>query len=282
MPKRDSLETPWMDSALLFLGPSECLEVRRRPALISSTSRKSSAARAAALTWGSGSRFSAPISASMTGTLACRPKVSSAPMMIALCRDEAAFGRAAASGPTAKGPISVQRQGSPLHDGRVIVAQERDQPADGPLDRNDGPVDLVQLRLLPPCYGHVLSLSTSRAYASGAISVPSSRRLRLACIWAIRCWNSASSARSSLTELGPFWRALPLAATRALPSGVRGPVERSHGRVASAAWRSRSSPSGVKPFHFFRFRRPASTLQRVRRCGAALHGRPPRAHLPVL
>ena len=60
-------------------------------------------------------------------------------------------------------------------------------------------------------------------------------RPRMACICPTRSRMEAISARSSLTDRGPFWRAFPLPADAALPSGVFGPVEPFQGRLASAA-----------------------------------------------
>src|SRR5262249_45506397 len=79
---------------------------------------------------------------------------------------------------------------------------------------------------------------------------------------------SASAARSWRTDTGAFWRARPLAATLALPPGVFGPVAKRHGRFASAARRSRSRPSAVRPWRFIRFSRPAMTRFGFGWCGA--------------
>jgi hypothetical protein len=55
------------------------------------------------------------------------------------------------------------------------------------------------------------------------------RSPRMDCIRPMIERTSASSARSSLTDCGPFWRTFPLAADLALPSGVLGPVAYSQG-----------------------------------------------------
>ena len=75
----------------------------------------------------------------------------------------------------------------------------------------------------------------------------------------MRALTSAISARSSRTDFGPFCRRFPFAATRALPAAVLGPVDAFQGRFVSAAWRSRSRPSGVKPRRRDQFFLPAAT-----------------------
>ena len=55
------------------------------------------------------------------------------------------------------------------------------------------------------------------------------------------------------TEHSPCFKAFRL--DRALPTSLRGPVERTHGLLASAALRSRFKPSGLCPFHCFRLAR---------------------------
>jgi len=68
-----------------------------------------------------------------------------------------------------------------------------------------------------------------------------------------------TSARISRMDFSPTCLLRPFAADRALPSGVVGPVECSHGLFLNAAWRSLSRPSGVSGPRIFRLRRPAAT-----------------------
>lgn len=86
------------------------------------------------------------------------------------------------------------------------------------------------------------------------------RRPLMACICPTRSCMEASSARSSLTDCGPFWRAFPLAADAALPSIDFGPVDDFQGWLARAACRSRSRPASLSPRRLAWFLRPASTL----------------------
>ena len=66
---------------------------------------------------------------------------------------------------------------------------------------------------------------------------------------------AARRRRASIapTELSPCFKAFSL--DRALPTSLRGPVEPTHGLLASAALRSRFKPSGLCPFHCFRLLR---------------------------
>jgi len=74
-------------------------------------------------------------------------------------------------------------------------------------------------------------------------SVQQDWRSSLIC-W-ISCRTAAISARTSRVETGPSCRHRPLAADRAFPSGVRGPVARVHGLVRRAAARNRCRPASV-------------------------------------
>src|SRR5262249_20915989 len=96
------------------------------------------------------------------------------------------------------------------------------------------------------------------------------RRARVSRICPISSLTSASDARSSRTDRGPFCLALPFRATRAFPSWVRGPVPCSQGRFSSAASRSLWRPCSVRGPRFFRFRRPAATLRGLGSFGASV------------
>ena len=72
---------------------------------------------------------------------------------------------------------------------------------------------------------------------------------RAAVISRVKPKTPANSARSSRMD-GPSRPRELLRADLALPSGVRGPVDRSHGRFASVAARTLSRPSAVNPRHF--------------------------------
>ena len=85
------------------------------------------------------------------------------------------------------------------------------------------------------------------------------RSLRPAAISSIRERTSASSTRTCRIEVSPRCFHRPLAAERAFPCGVFGPVENIHGRFLIADCRSRSRPLGVSGPRKSRFRRPAAT-----------------------
>jgi hypothetical protein len=87
----------------------------------------------------------------------------------------------------------------------------------------------------------------------------SERFARLTCIAAIQARASASSAHSSLENPAFASPSVPLAADFALPSGVLGPVENRQGWWASAAERTRSTPSADSPLRSWTLRWPAAT-----------------------
>ena len=113
-----------------------------------------------------------------------------------------------------------------------------------------------QERSMPrPCRFHlgiIIAVALERAYSS----LKTNRRLSAnpASSWPISpnsCWTCRRDASS-------VCRYLPFCEDRALPSGVLGPVECSHGRCFRAVCRSFSRPALVSPFRFARLRLPAA------------------------
>jgi hypothetical protein len=111
-------------------------------------------------------------------------------------------------------------------------------------------------RFEPPRSINPTSLPSSQTQSPTGVS---ERFARLTCIAAIKARASASSAYSSLENPASASLSLPLAADFALPSGVRGPVENRQGLWASAAARTRSTPSADSPLRSCTLRWPAAT-----------------------
>ena len=115
------------------------------------------------------------------------------------------------------------------------------------------PIKALHAPALPisPCYQYCRFLE--RGYSS----LKTNRRLSAnpASSWSI----SPNSCWTCRRDISPVCRYLPFCEDRALPSGVLGPVERSHGRCFRAVCRSFSRPALVSPFRFARLCRPAAT-----------------------
>ena len=77
--------------------------------------------------------------------------------------------------------------------------------------------------------GQPCAVHSARKRDPALVYVSSIIASRLAAIFASRSYGSLSSAWTSRTDFGPFWRFLPFRATLAFPSGVLGPVENCHG-----------------------------------------------------
>ena len=106
-----------------------------------------------------------------------------------------------------------------------------------------------------PCRFH-LGIITAVALEQSYSSLKTNRRFSAnpASSWPI----SPSSRRTSRRDTSSVCRYLPFCEDRALPSGVLGPVECSHGRCFRAVCRSFSRPALVSPFRFARLRRLAA------------------------
>ena len=126
-----------------------------------------------------------------------------------------------------------------------------------PVQREEVPLVRVSIKAfhtpalpISPCYYRCRFLE--RSYSS----LKTNRRLSAnpASSWPISpnsCWTCRRDASS-------VCRYLPFCEDRALPSGVLGPVECSHGRCFRAVCRSFSRPALVSPFRFARLRLPAA------------------------
>ena len=126
-----------------------------------------------------------------------------------------------------------------------------------PVHREEIPFVRVSIEALhapalpiSPRYHHCRSLE--RNYCSSKTN----RRLSVnpTSNWPI----SPNSRWTCRRDTSSVCRYLPFCEDRALPSGVLGPVERSHGRFFRAVCRSFSRPALVSPFRFARLRLPAA------------------------